>query len=76
MVNGEFVLEELKLSLFNIEESKDSEEGISIRISIRLKQLGEDIGFEDRDEDLYIGMYKGSNIYEKFLLRIIVEFVG
>lgn len=58
MANGEFVPEELKSSLANVEESKDSEEGTSTRTSTRSKQSGEDIGLEDRDEDLYTGMYK------------------
>lgn len=76
MANGEFVPEELKSSLSNVEEGKDSEEGTSTRTSTRSKQSGEDIGLEDRDEDLYTGMYKGNNTYEKFLLRITVEPVG
>lgn len=68
MANGEFVPEELKMSFSKEEESKDSE--AEKRTSTRTKQTGEDIGLEDRDEDLYTGMYKG-NPSEQFVLSAV-----
>jgi len=58
MANGESVPEELKMSFGKEEESKESEP--ERRPKSPNKQNEDDIGLEDRDEDLYTGMYKGS----------------
>ena len=62
MASGEFVPEELKSSFGkeSLEESKERETEIR-RPSSRNKQVEEDIGLDDRDEDLYTGMYKGNS---------------
>ena len=62
MASGEFVPEELKMSFGQEEESKpeDSNEAEK-RPSSRTRQADDDIGLEDRDEDLYTGMYKSKN---------------
>ena len=57
MANGEFVPEELKMSLGKEEENTDYD--TERRPSSRNKQVDEDICLDDRDEDLYTGMYKG-----------------
>lgn len=59
MASGEFVPEELKMSFGQDEEIKDSNE-TEKRPSSR-SRAPDDVGLEDRDEDLYTGMYK-SNI--------------
>lgn len=56
MANGEFVPEELKMSLGKEEENTDYD--TERRPSSRNKQVDEDICLDDRDEDLYTGMYK------------------
>lgn len=60
MASGEFVPDELKMNFNKEEESKDSDTERR-PASTRNKTVGEgeDIGLEDRDEDLYTGMYKG-----------------
>ena len=60
MASGEFVPEELKMSFGQDEEIKESDE-TEKRPSSRTRGA-DDIGLEDRDEDLYTGMYK-SNVH-------------
>lgn len=57
MASGEFVPEELKMSFDKEDENKDSD--TEKRPTLQNKGVEEDIGLEDRDEDLYTGMYKG-----------------
>ena len=59
MANGEFVPDELKLSFSKEDENKDSD--TERRTSTQNKPTGADAGIEDRDEDLYTGMYKGQS---------------
>ena len=61
MANGEFVPEELKLTCGK-EEGKMESEGEGKAPSVvtsTLQESTEDPALEDRDEDLYTGMYKG-----------------
>ena len=58
MANGKFVPEELKVGLGKEEEAVESE--TERRPNSRSKQVNEEVGLEDRDEDLYTGMYKGT----------------
>ena len=67
MASGEFHPEELKNSFGQEEESKESE--VEKRPSSRTREVGEDIDLEDRDEDLYTGMYKGiRSVKEAYML--------
>ena len=60
MASGEYVPEELKMGFNREEENKDSDtEKRPPSTRNRTAGEGEDIGLEDRDEDLYTGMYKG-----------------
>ena len=65
MASGEFHPEELKNSFGQEEESKESE--VERRPSSRNREVTEDIELEDRDEDLYTGMYKGIRSFERSL---------
>lgn len=65
MASGEFHPEELKNSFGQEEESKESE--VEKRPSSRNREVTEDIELEDRDEDLYTGMYKGIRSFERSL---------
>lgn len=56
MANGKFVPEELKVGLGKEEEAVENE--TERRPNSRSKQVNEEVGLEDRDEDLYTGMYK------------------
>lgn len=63
MASGEFVPDELKMSFNKEEENKDSDterRPASTRNKTTIE--GEDIGLEDRDEDLYTGMFKGRDL--------------
>ena len=60
MASGEFVPDELKMSLNKEEESKDSDtERRPVSTRNKTTVEGDDIGLEERDEDLYTGMFKG-----------------
>lgn len=61
MANGKFVPEELKVGLGKEEEAVENE--TERRPNSRSKQINEEVGLEDRDEDLYTGMYKGKLMF-------------
>lgn len=60
MASGEFVPDELKMSFNKEEENRDSDtERRPASTRNKTAMEGEDIGLEERDEDLYTGMFKG-----------------
>lgn len=63
MASGEFVPDELKMSFNKEEENKDSDtERRPASTRNKTTMEGEDIGLEERDEDLYTGMFKGKDL--------------
>lgn len=73
MASGEFHPEELKISFGKEEEDKESE--VEKRPSSRNREVTEDIDLEDRDEDLYTGMYKGIQSLKRSLHADINDLV-
>lgn len=60
MASGELVPDELKMSFNKEDENKDSDtERRPASTRNKTTMEGGDIGLEERDEDLYTGMFKG-----------------
>ena len=60
MASGDFVPDELKMGFNKEDENKDSDtERRPASTRNKTTMEGDDIGLEERDEDLYTGMFKG-----------------
>ena len=60
MASGDFVPDELKMNFSKEDENKDSDtERRPASTRNKTTMEGGDMGLEERDEDLYTGMFKG-----------------